>query len=200
MKLNFIEKSLMNNPIRALVQKHYEAAIMQNLGGNCEGKKVLEIGCGRGVGTEIIFERFGAAQIHAFDFDPKMVDIARQRLTKYPSEKLRLFVGDAENLDAPDSSFDAVFDFGVIHHIPNWQKSVSEVSRVLKRDGSFYFEEVTAKALNRWFYRTFLKHPKENRFTAEDFVGELERNEIFVGNRKHKWLFGDLIIGVGKQN
>ncbi|REJ76268.1 MAG: class I SAM-dependent methyltransferase [Acidobacteria bacterium] len=199
MKLNYIEKALMNNPIRAFFQRHHEAAIMQRLGGRCEGKKVLEIGCGRGVGTEIIFERFGASEVHAFDLDPKMIEIAQKRLIKYPPEKLRLFVGDAERIEAADNSFDAVFDFGIIHHIPNWEKSVSEISRVLRPGGYFYFEEVTARALNRWFYRTSLEHPKENRFSAEVFVDELERKEIIVGNSQQEWFLGDLIIGVGRR-
>lgn len=200
MKLNYIEKALMNNPIRAVVQRHHEAAMMERLGGRCEGKKVLEIGCGRGVGTEIIFERFGASEVHAFDLDPKMIELAGRRLTKYPPEKLRLFVGDAEKIEAADASFDAVFDFGIIHHIPVWQKSVAEVARVLKPGGRFYFEEVTVQALNSWFYRTFLEHPTENRFTVEQFVAELEKNEIIVGDKKQKWFFDDLVIGVGTRN
>lgn len=200
MKLNYIEKALMNNPIRAVVQRHHEAAMMERLGGRCEGKKILEIGCGRGVGTEIIFERFGASEVHAFDLDPKMIELAGRRLTKYPPEKLRLFVGDAEKIEAADASFDAVFDFGIIHHIPVWQKSVAEVARVLKPGGRFYFEEVTVQALNRWFYRTFLEHPIENRFTVEDFVAELKKNEIIVGDKKQKWFFDDLVIGVGTRN
>lgn len=197
MKLNHIEKALMNNPVRAFVQRHHEAAILERLGGRCEGQKVLEIGCGRGVGTEIILERFGAGEVHAFDLDPEMIDIARRRLAKYGQEKLRISVGDAEKIDAADSSYDAVFDFGIIHHIPEWQNSVKEVARVLKPGGKFYFEEVTQKALDRWIYRTFLKHPTENRFTGEAFVSELEKNGIDVGGNRQYWLLNDLIIGVG---
>lgn len=67
MKLNRVDKALMNNPVRALVQRCHEAALMERLGGRVEGARVLEIGCGRGVGTEIIFGRFGAREVHAFD-------------------------------------------------------------------------------------------------------------------------------------
>lgn len=61
MKLNQIEKALMNNPVRSFVQR-YEAAALERLGGRTEGLRVLEIGCGRGVGTEILFKRFGGAK------------------------------------------------------------------------------------------------------------------------------------------
>ena len=102
MKLNRAEKLLMNNPVRALVQRRYEAALMERLGGRAEGQRVLEIGCGRGVGTEIIFERFGAGEVHAFDLDPDMIERAWGRLYHYPPKRLRLFVGDAAAIDAED--------------------------------------------------------------------------------------------------
>src|SRR5688572_6177144 len=142
----------MNNPLRALLQRGYEAPLLEQLGGRTEGMRVLEIGCGRGVGTQIIFERFGAREVHAFDLDPDMVAQARSRLSKYPTERLRLFVGDAARIDAENECYDAVFDFGIIHHVPNWRRAVAEVARVLKAGGRFFFEEVTTHALNRWSY------------------------------------------------
>ena len=83
MKLNSLEKALMNNPVRAMLQRRYEAPLMDRFGGRTEGLRVLEIGCGRGVGTELIFERFRAREVHAFDLDPEMVELARKRLAKY---------------------------------------------------------------------------------------------------------------------
>lgn len=197
MKLNSLEKALMNNPIRAFIQKHHEAAMLEKLGGRCEGASVLEIGCGRGVGTEIIFERFRARKVQAFDLDPDMVSLARRRLAKYPSEQLHLSVGDAEKINSDDSAFDAVFDFGIIHHVPNWQNVLAEVARVLKPGGKFYFEEVTAKALSRWTYRTLFEHPIENRFTPEVFIAQLSELGIIVGDKTKRWLLGDLFVGIG---
>ena len=198
MKLNRIEKALMNNPVRALVQRRYEAPLMERLGGRTEGLRVLEIGCGRGVGTSIIFNRFGAREVHAFDLDPAMIDQAKSMLDGYSSSRLKLFVGDATAIDAEDQMYDAVFDFGIIHHVPNWKRAVSEVVRVLRPDGRFFFEEVTSHALSRWTYRTFLEHPKKDRFTGNQFIGELERQRIQVGANYVERFFGDFVIGVGR--
>jgi ubiquinone/menaquinone biosynthesis C-methylase UbiE len=201
MKLNAVEKALMNNPVRAVLQRRYEATLLERIGGLVEGKRVLEIGCGRGVGTEIIFERFRAGEVHAFDLDPDMVAQAENRLTRYMPGLLKLYVGDAAGIHEPDASFDAVFDFAIIHHIPNWKDAVAEVARVLKPGGKFYFEEVTGHALGRWFYRAFLDHPQSQHwFNKEKFIGELERNGIEVKDNLVERIFGDFIFGVGRRS
>ena len=197
MKLNRVEKALMNNPVRAMVQRHYEAALMQQIGGRVSGERVLEIGCGRGVGTEIIFKRFGAREVHAFDLDSDMIALARSRLSGFSSDRLRLSVGDAAAIEAEDGTFDSVFDFAIIHHIPDWKKSIREVARVLRPGGRFFFEEVTKQALDRWFYRTFLDHPKDDRFSAMEFVDQLQEQGIMVGENTKEWFFGDFVVGVG---
>ncbi len=190
----------MNNPVRAGLQRRYEARLLERLGGRVEGKRVLEIGCGRGVGTEIIFERFGAREVHAFDVDPDMIEQARIGLSAYSPDRLKLAVGDVTAIEAPDASFDAVFDFAIIHHVPNWKDAVCEVARVLKPEGLFFFEEVTSYALGRWFYRTFLEHPMSQHWFGKDlFVSELERQGILVGNNVVERFFGDFIIGVGRR-
>jgi ubiquinone/menaquinone biosynthesis C-methylase UbiE len=197
-KLNFWEKLLVNNPARAFIQHHVEARRLLRLGGRLDGKKVLEIGCGRGVGVEVIFERFGAAQVTAIDLDPKMVNAAKGRLKSYAPERLSLAVGEATSIEASDATFDAVFDFGVLHHVPDWQKAIGEIARVLKPGGLFYFEEVTKQALDRWVYRTFLDHPRENRFGVEEFTSQLSRRGIIADRTEHI-LSRDIFAGVGKR-
>lgn len=198
MQLNRIEKTLMNNPVRASIQRWYEARLLQQMGGRTDGLRVLEIGCGRGVGTEIIFERFGAGDVVAFDLDPDMVARARGRLVRYLPDRLQLRVGDAARIAEPDASFDAVFDFGIIHHVPRWRDAVAEVRRVLRPGGRFFFEEVTRHALERWASRTFLEHPIGDRFSGDEFVEAVERAGIRVGGHYVHRFFGDFVIGVGR--
>lgn len=199
MKLNAVEKALMNNPVRAFLQKHYEAALLERLGGRTEHQRVLEIGCGRGVGTEIIFDRFGAREVQAFDIDPDMIDRARARLKRYPSAQLKLSVGDATAIDAEDQSYDAVFDFGIIHHVPMWRRAISEVSRVLRPGGRFFFEEVTSQALNRRSYVALFEHPTNDRFNRDQFVAALESQGLLASNVIER-LFGDFIFGVAAKH
>ena len=81
MKLNLAERLLVNNPARALVQRFYEGPLLRKLGGRLEGARVLDAGCGRGVGVQVILEQFGAGQVYGIDFDPKQLRRAQRRLT-----------------------------------------------------------------------------------------------------------------------
>jgi ubiquinone/menaquinone biosynthesis C-methylase UbiE len=47
-------------------------------------------------------------------------------------------VGNAEKLEFPDATFDAVYSFGVLHHTPDINAAVAEVHRVLRPGGSAY--------------------------------------------------------------
>ena len=148
MRLNRFEFALMNNPIRAAIQRYYEVRQLLRLGGPLAGGRALEIGCGRGVGIELILGPFAAGSVTAFDLDPQMVRRARARLAGQ-SSAVSLWVGDATAISVPAESYDAVFDFGIIHHIPDWRLALAEVFRVLKPAGRFYAEEVMGQFLDR---------------------------------------------------
>jgi ubiquinone/menaquinone biosynthesis C-methylase UbiE len=173
MLLNRVEYVLMNNPLRALVQRYVEARHLLRMGGPMSGGRALEIGCGRGIGVGLIVDVFGASSVDGFDLDPRMVELARRRLA---SRRLsaRIWVGDAEAIAASDASYDAVFDFGIIHHATGWRDVLAEVRRVLKPGGIFYAEEVFARLINHPVARRLAKHPRQDRFDRLTFVSALE--------------------------
>lgn len=166
MILNRVEFLAMNNRLRALLQRRLEGPRLLRMGGAIPGGYVLEIGCGRGVGVDVIFDLFGASAVDAIDLDPKMVRLARRRLRH---RKATVSVGDAVRIEADRASYDAVFDFGIIHHIPDWRKALAEVFRVLKPGGRFYAEEVLRDFITNPVWRRLLDHPQGDRFDHETF-------------------------------
>jgi ubiquinone/menaquinone biosynthesis C-methylase UbiE len=168
MLLNRAERALMNNPIRKGVQSAFEAGRMLDLGGPMEGGTALEIGCGRGVGVELILERFGADRVVGLDLDPRMVDLASRRLA-HLGDRARFVVGDITAIDAPDGAYDAIFDFGIIHHVPDWRLALRELHRVLRPGGTFYGEEVWQRFLSWRVVDLLLEHPREDRFDPPMF-------------------------------
>ena len=200
MKLNTAELWLVNNPARALVQRFYEVPLLLRLGGSVENGRVLEVGCGRGAGLPLLLTRFGAAYVHGVDLDPEQIGRAQRRLRGRFGGRIDLRVASVEQLPFADASFDAVFDFGILHHVLVWQSAVAEIARVLKPGGTFFFEEVTRAALQRWSYRTFLKHPKENRFSEAEFLDALRTGGLYPVPEIRRVLFGDIFIGVARRS
>ncbi|WP_218131080.1 class I SAM-dependent methyltransferase [Lentzea albidocapillata] len=204
--MNAIETALVNSPPRRWLQ-HYEAHALVRLGGRTPGARVAEVGCGSGYGTKLILDQFGAARVDAVDLDPAMITRATRRLRRYAGRVL-LAQGSATDLLAAfsgagggkDADYDAVFDFAIIHHIPNWRDAVAEVARVLKPGGRFFFDEVTATALARPTYRLLFDHPGQDRFTAGEFLAELPRHGLHVGDRWRTRVGGDYLLGVATKS
>jgi len=186
MQLNAIEKLMMNNPVRSAVQRWLEAPRMLELGGPLPGGRVLEVGCGRGVGVELLLERLGAERVDAFDLDPDMVRRAKQRLARH-GDRVRLWTGDVTAIDAPDGTYDAVFDFAIIHHVPKWRDALTEVHRVLRPGGRFYAEEVLAKFILAPLWSLVLEHPMYDRFDASAFAAALREVGFEVKGQSELW-------------
>ena len=200
MQLNAIEKIMLNNPVRRLAQRFYEAPRLAAMTGQLDGKRALEIGCGRGFGIGIILRQFGVASVQGIDLDPRSIARAKKRIQRYKYQsRAAASVGDVTAIPAEDESFDVVFDFSVLYHVELWEEGLREIARVLKPGGLFVFREASKKALDSWSYRILFNHPRENRFTMEGFVAALERHGIVVGDDLKGLWFDDFFVGVGRR-
>jgi ubiquinone/menaquinone biosynthesis C-methylase UbiE len=193
MRLNRIEFALMNNPVRAAVQRRVEAKRFLEMGGAMSGGTALEIGCGRGVGVEIILDLFGAERVDAFDLDSRMIDRARRRL-RGRGGRVKLWTGNVTSISAEDASYDAVFDFGIIHHVPEWRKAVAEVGRVLRPGGRFYAEEPFGAFITRRSVQRLLKHPEHDRFDHDEFCATLAASGLDLVASSQLWRAGGWFI------
>ncbi len=102
-----------------------------------EGARVLELGCGTGTmwkGQEAIILR--CSELILSDISPAMVAAAREALGG--EAPLRYAVVDIQDLPFPNTCFDAIIANMMLYHVPDLQKGLSEVRRVMKPAGSFY--------------------------------------------------------------
>jgi SAM-dependent methyltransferase len=134
--MNRLGRWILNTPPRAFIQRHYLLPTFHRLGCPLEGRLVLEVGCGRGIGMELIHQA-GAARVDGIDLDPVMARLANQRM----GTRTLMAVADIAALPMPQASYDVVIDFGSIHLMPDWHTGLAEVARVLRPGGHFCFEQ-----------------------------------------------------------
>jgi SAM-dependent methyltransferase len=79
--------------------------------------------------------------VAAVDLDETMVELARRRLHR---RAVSLSAGEVCNIQQPGASHDTVVDFGIIHHVPQWQQAIAVIARVLRPGGQLLFEEAPA--------------------------------------------------------
>jgi ubiquinone/menaquinone biosynthesis C-methylase UbiE len=172
MIVNWPERIWVNSPLRRWIQQK-EARFFKKLRNLPTAGRCLEIGCGCGVGAKIINAAFTPASIDARDIDPQMINLARRQQKAWELERLRLLAGDAQYLPYRSASFDAVFNFGIVHHLEDWQQGILEVARVLRPGGVFYFEEIYPPLYANPLFKYLLDHPRENRFHGPEFRAHL---------------------------
>lgn len=198
MRMNRVEKMLMGSWMKTWLLCHYEAPLLERLGGRAQDLHVLEVGCGDGVGVDVILKRFGARTVDALDIDPQQIELARRRLTDYSQDRVHLMTGDVTEIPAPDDSYDSVYDFALLHHVVDWRRAITEIRRVLRPGGRFFFEEVPGSSLASWPARVLLDHPSEDRFEAAEFMTEL-RSQGFESGPVTERVHGHLFLGVGRR-
>jgi SAM-dependent methyltransferase len=102
-----------------------------------QGRRVLELGCGAAWMTRQLAERLGAGAITATEVD-RVQHEKNLRIGDLPQVSFRY--GGAEAITDPDASYDLVFMFKSLHHVPVelMDRALAEVQRVLKPGGLFY--------------------------------------------------------------
>lgn len=140
LRLGRIEFLAMNNPLRRLRQKYGEFPLLLKLLQlhhiDLVGKVIMDMGCGSGYGTELIIRELRPSHVIAFDLMPEQIRLAQKRRLAVDFK-----IGDATAMEAADAGCHAVFDFGILHHIPLWRKALTETARVLVPRGVLLIEE-----------------------------------------------------------
>ncbi len=102
------------------------------------GKRVLDIATGIGEPALSAAIRIGSAgRVVATDISKQMLDIARTRASAAGLTNLEFLEADAERLDFPDHSFDAVLCRWGITSLPNYSSLLVKIKRMLAPNGSF---------------------------------------------------------------
>lgn len=142
-----------------------------------EKKKVLEIGCGEGYGTNFLSKY---ADVIGIDIDEESIDHAKKKYGFF------FFKFDGIKIPYNNNSFDIVVSLQVIEHVKDVQGYLREIKRVLKDKGIFYVstpnKEIRLDKGKIW-----------NKFHFREYYADELRNELnkFFNNIKIFGLFGE---------
>lgn len=123
-------------------------------------QSILDYGCGDGLDLRV-FQELGYEKVYGFDNSLGLLADARG---------FKVILADAYSLPLAPQSLDVVFINGVLHHLDDVERALSEIKRILVPGGSLCLIE-PASSLLRWL---------ANRLT----LSPLARFSFFLSSRK----------------
>ncbi|MFN0136211.1 MAG: class I SAM-dependent methyltransferase [Phycisphaerae bacterium] len=102
---------------------------------------VLDLGCGPGFATIDLARLLPSARIIAIDESPRFVEHLKRRCEIEGVRNVDVRVGDAQALDLPAESIDAVYSRWVLCFLPDPAAAVRGVARVLRPGGVFAVQD-----------------------------------------------------------
>jgi ubiquinone/menaquinone biosynthesis C-methylase UbiE len=130
---------LINNPLRRLVVSPETFARRLTLS---DSSRVLEIGPGSGYFSAALAARIPHGRLELFDLQPEMLAKAERRLRARGFLNVGYTVGDAgKDFPFPDSHFDVIVLACVFGEIPDHDRCLKSLRRVLSPTGALAFHE-----------------------------------------------------------
>ena len=145
-----------------------------------DGMSVLELGCGTGemwAGREEMISRCGRLVLS--DLSEGMLDKAKETLRGQKGIEYRRI--DIQDIPFEDRTFDAVIANMMLYHVPDLQRGLREVKRVLKQEGTFYCATYGQNGMMEYIYSLFPdtcgRHRANSNFTLQN--GEDQLKAVF---------------------
>lgn len=141
-----------------------------------KGKTVLELAAGTGLIAKNIVN--AAAHIEATDASVEMIAEAKRN---NQSAKLHFSVQDMFRLPYADKSFEVVIVSNALHIVPQPEKALAEIHRVLRDDGvliapTFTHAENSFFGNSKAFFLKLAGFPLHSRWTSEEYLCFLQQN------------------------
>lgn len=143
--------------------------------------KILELGCGTGNTWMGRDDKIPPdAKIILTDLSPLMSGKAIENLEKNPQFTFQL--ADIQKIPFTSNEFDIVIANHMLYHVPNLKKAISEISRVLKKDGVFYSTTIGENSY-RELTDIYQKFEERAKFSySKDIKFNLKNGEAVLKN------------------
>ena len=143
-----------------------------------EGDSVLDAGCGPGVHS-IRLARLGL-RCTSIDFSSAALDIARQRVEAAGfADRVEFRQEDLTQLTFGDESVPSIVCWGVMMHIPEPEKAIAELSRVLVPGGRMAVSMTNARSFDTFLMRDVAYRFKTPRTLVDSGSSSMGRYTVF---------------------
>ena len=158
---------------------------------SCEGKKVLEIGCGLAtVGANFAFH---GADYTGVELSEESLELAKKRFEVF-EQTGKFYSGNAEELSSfvPVETYDLIYSFGVIHHSPHPEKIISEIKNYMNENSVLKIMLYAKDSWKNYMIESGLDQPEAQygcpiakTYTKKDVIELLEGYEVLSIEQDH---------------
>ena len=127
-------QSVYNREARERKVKTIIAVLSDFFGTGFRSFAILDVGCSTGIMTSYFSDYF--REVVGIDIDEPAVQYARENFVR---DNIEFSIGDAMDISYPKNSFDVVICAHVYEHVPDAERLMSEIHRVLTPGGICYF-------------------------------------------------------------
>ncbi len=161
---------IIDNPLRRKIQPLDETAVRHGIE---RGMIVLEVGPGNGRYTTASAKLVGnTGKVYTIDIEKKMIDRVQSRIKQEGINNIVALVANVYKLPFRDSYFDLIYMIAVFNEIPDHDKTLRELYRVLKPNGLLVFSEVLMDP-DYPLSSTLIKKVSKYNFKLKDRIGSI---------------------------
>lgn len=153
------------------------------------GYQILELGCGNGTEWARVFPTLpSSCHLTLSDFSEGMLAAARENLSACPQIAYRQI--DIQQIPYPDHSMDIIIANMMLYHVPDLNRALQEVKRVLKPTGVFYSATYGENGIIRYLGELFASYgvmaSLNDNFTLQNGASVLGRHFNSVERRDYE--------------
>ena len=164
--------------------------------------RILDAGCGTCAGTVAVAALHPEAEVVAMDISPEALNIAKVRAGQEGVDNIQFIEGDIldpHHIPCSDQGYDVIYASGVLHHLSEPRKGLTNLSNMLAPDGVMVIMLYGAygrQSVNRFSRATNMLCPEESPFdirlnTARDLLEALDETAVTYPYLKDSTLISD---------